>query len=249
MDGRKIGRKMGGWFKVYRSLLKKTIWQNSTASQKAVLMTILLLTSNEPKQWDVNGHKVEVPPGSIFTTLRGLASASGCNIGAVRKALSRFKFLEFIDYRTYSGTHGGYLISIVNWGFYQSNDKAQNTMENTFGTHSEHIQNTCRTDNKEEIENIRNKEYRESIERNRFQPPSVDDVKQYALSCGLFINAESFIDYYKSNGWRVGKAPMKDWKAAVRNWCRREKKYSSPADSPDNDWKSDFNDPRNQRWD
>ena len=34
------------------------------------------------------------------------------------------------------------------------------------------------------------------------------------------------MDYYQSNGWRVGKQKMKDWKAAVRNWARREKEYT-----------------------
>jgi len=35
--------------------------------------------------------------------------------------------------------------------------------------------------------------------------------------------AEKFFDYYDSNGWKVGRHSMKDWKAAARNWCRRIK--------------------------
>ena len=48
--------------------------------------------------------------------------------------------------------------------------------------------------------------------------------------------AESFVDYYSSNGWRVGKNPMKDWKAATRNWTKKltkkqvEPKYTPQAD-------------------
>ena len=37
------------------------------------------------------------------------------------------------------------------------------------------------------------------------------------------MDASYFYDYYESNGWCVGKKPMKDWKAAVRNWMRNEK--------------------------
>ena len=40
------------------------------------------------------------------------------------------------------------------------------------------------------------------------------------------VNAEHFFDYYESNGWKVGKNSMKDWKAAVRTWERSE--YRKP---------------------
>ena len=57
----------------------------------------------------------------------------------------------------------------------------------------------------------------------RFAPPSVDEVQNYVTSQGYTINAAGFVDYYASKGWRVGSATMKDWKAAVRNWQRRER--------------------------
>ena len=30
--------------------------------------------------------------------------------------------------------------------------------------------------------------------------------------------AQRFINYYQSNGWKVGRHPMQDWQAAARNW-------------------------------
>ena len=36
------------------------------------------------------------------------------------------------------------------------------------------------------------------------------------------VNAERFMDYYESNGWKVGKNSMKDWKATVRTWEKNE---------------------------
>ena len=56
----------------------------------------------------------------------------------------------------------------------------------------------------------------------RFIKPSLDEVKAYCQERENNIDAEHFIDYYESNGWKVGgKSAMKDWKAAVRNWERR----------------------------
>lgn len=64
---------------------------------------------------------------------------------------------------------------------------------------------------------------RENKTAKRFTPPSYDDVKAYCDERGNSIDPQRFIDYYQANGWKVGKASMKDWKAAVRNWESREK--------------------------
>ena len=68
-----------------------------------------------------------------------------------------------------------------------------------------------------------------STPRTRFSPPGIAEIAAYmrlrAKEKNLFINpdseAERFADYYNANGWKVGKNPMKDWKAAVRNWLSR----------------------------
>lgn len=62
--------------------------------------------------------------------------------------------------------------------------------------------------------------------------PTLAEVEAYCLERGNGVNAQRFIDYYESNGWKVGKNPMKDWKACVRNWERNgydQGKRASPA--------------------
>ena len=61
-------------------------------------------------------------------------------------------------------------------------------------------------------------------DRKRFTAPTIEDVKAYCKERGNRVDPERFIDYYTSNGWKVGKNPMKDWKAAVRTWERSEPK-------------------------
>ena len=58
--------------------------------------------------------------------------------------------------------------------------------------------------------------------RQRFSPPSVDEVKAYCTEKGYAVDPDRFVDYYTSNGWKVGKNPMKDWKAAIRTWNGKE---------------------------
>lgn len=43
------------------------------------------------------------------------------------------------------------------------------------------------------------------------------------------MDAESFVDYYTSKGWVVGKSPMKDWKAAIRTWNKNHAKFNNTS--------------------
>ena len=56
----------------------------------------------------------------------------------------------------------------------------------------------------------------------RFTPPSVEEVRAYCQERGNRVDAERFVDFYASKGWMVGKNPMKDWKACVRTWEKRD---------------------------
>ena len=63
---------------------------------------------------------------------------------------------------------------------------------------------------------------KESVPRKRFTPPAREELEQFILENGLNVDPQAFLDYYESNGWKVGNNPMKDWKAAARSWSRRE---------------------------
>lgn len=55
--------------------------------------------------------------------------------------------------------------------------------------------------------------------RSKFQIPSLEEIKTQAAKIALAVTeAEKFWNYYESNGWKVGKNPMKSWQAALRNW-------------------------------
>ena len=69
----------------------------------------------------------------------------------------------------------------------------------------------------------KDKDKDESITRaRRFTPPTLDDVLAYVQERGSDVDPQRFLDFYASKGWMVGKNPMKDWKAAVRTWEKRE---------------------------
>src|SRR5690554_105353 len=70
--------------------------------------------------------------------------------------------------------------------------------------------------------------------RKRFVPPELKEVKTFFHeNKSSYQVAEMFFNHFESNGWKVaGKAPMKKWKAAARNWIMRDEKYQAQSRSP-----------------
>ena len=62
----------------------------------------------------------------------------------------------------------------------------------------------------------------------RFTPPTLDDVSAYIRERGSNVDAQRFLDFYTAKGWMVGKNRMKDWKAAVRTWEKRDSEQNKP---------------------
>lgn len=66
------------------------------------------------------------------------------------------------------------------------------------------------------------------IKNTKFIRPTAIEVNEYAKEIGFIsLDASYFLDHYDSNGWLVGKNPMKDWKAAVRTWKRNSSKFNT----------------------
>lgn len=57
--------------------------------------------------------------------------------------------------------------------------------------------------------------------------PTLEEVSTYCRERRNNVDPQAFIDHYTSNGWKVGRNPMKDWKAAVRTWERTSKREES----------------------
>lgn len=73
--------------------------------------------------------------------------------------------------------------------------------------------------------------------RQIFKPPSVEQVEKYCLERNNGIDAQSFVDFYDSKGWMIGKNKMKDWKAAVRTWERSRTREKEPQRTVYDEWR------------
>jgi len=66
----------------------------------------------------------------------------------------------------------------------------------------------------------------------KFVRPTVKELREYAQEIGyISFDVRRFVDHYDANGWRVGKVPMKDWKATVRNWRRHDSEFKHRSEA------------------
>ena len=57
--------------------------------------------------------------------------------------------------------------------------------------------------------------------------PSLEEVIDFSQEAGIEADVTYFYNYYEANGWRIGKYPIRDWRAALRAWSRK-----APQKSP-----------------
>ena len=80
--------------------------------------------------------------------------------------------------------------------------------------------------------------------RDKFVKPTVEEINSYMEERNwLVLDGQKFFDSYESKGWKIGKAPMKDWKATVRTWetsdwfkGKRDSNSSTPTTSHGPGW-------------
>lgn len=173
-----------------------------------------------------------------------LASVTGHQIGTVKQALSIFKDLGLIDVLENGAI---YMLDIQNFiGKGSSEADRKREYRQRIETDRTNVQTNLRQISEKsppEIEIELEKEIKiekeihssaksTTTKRKRFEKPTLSQITQYCLERNNNVNAEQFFDYYESNGWKVGKNAMKDWKACVRTWERNG--YDRPIKKKNN---------------
>lgn len=172
---------------------------------------------------------------TIPYTEETLATAFDTPLPIVRLALETFKNLEMIN--IYDD-----FLCISNWEKYQNCDALEKIREKTRNRVANHrakqkelsgcnvtvtlpVTHCNATDKELELDKELEVEREVTGDRGkskRFAPPTLDEVKAECMEKGHAVDPEAFFDYYTGNGWMAGKVKMKDWKATLRNWNRRE---------------------------
>ena len=197
-----------GFIALHRSLLS---WGWHTDPATGWLFVNLLLMAN----WtDSEWQGMTIERGQLVTGRKALAAQTGLSEQTVRTSLNRLKSTNEI---TIASTNKFSVITIVNYG------KFQDVPEMPTSTLTSNLTNNQPAANQQLTTNEQEKQGEQGIKpRKRFTPPSVDEVAAYCRERGNVVDAQRFVDFNASKGWKVGNAGMRDWHAAVRNWERQD---------------------------
>lgn len=100
---------------------------------------------------------------------------------------------------------------LVKFGLFDEKKEAFITVVNPPATLNKELDNTSMKPAKVEKKGPKTK---------AFEKPTLEEVAAYCIERKNEVDPEGWINFYTSNGWKVGKNPMKDWKASVRTWER-----------------------------
>ena len=215
---------MNGYIALHRKLFDNPVVCKD-ADHLAIWIWLLCHAVWQPTDIMFHGERITLQAGQLTTGRRVIASELKISESKVQRVLKCFESEQQIEQRTDRQCR---LITIVSWADYQDTEQRNEQRVNNEWTTSEQRVNTNK-----EYKNIRIKENidKDSVNKSakKFTPPTLEEVAKYINEQSFHINAEQFYDYYQANGWLVGRNKMKDWKATIRNWERREHKSTAPV--------------------
>jgi len=217
--------------KLFNSILDSTIWQEPLET-KVVWITMLAMVDRN---------------GEVHASIPGLAKRAGVTLQQCNAALA---CLESPDEYSRTKDHEGRRIQeidggwrLLNHGKYRAllsaeerreynrrkqaeyrSTKRENVNDMSMTVNDSQLQSAkcTHTEAEAEAESDTKAETKDKPKRERFQKPTVAEVAAYGATLSPpFLEADNFIDHYEANGWIRGKTSIKDWRATVRTWNRR----------------------------
>ena len=186
-----------GWIKLHRKILDCSIWNSREPFDKrSAWIDILLSASHKDLNLMIGGIDKKIPRGSFMFSIEKLCDRWGWSRNRVKRFLALLEREQMIETKR---TNKGTLISVLNYNAFQSVEEV--------------------TEKETEISDA----HETAKKVARFIPPTVDEVQAYCEERKNGVDARCFVDFYESKNWVVGKAKMKNWKAAVRTWERNRR--------------------------
>ncbi|MBP8911873.1 MAG: hypothetical protein KBI32_10260 [Phycisphaerae bacterium] len=163
-----------------------------------------------------------------------LGDYHNCGLSERRARTAKAKLAKW-GLATFRATNRGTIAKLCNSAVFDANIEPRDEQNDRPATSQRQAKDERRdepetTNNKEE-ELKKEKKERAASRPARFVVPTLEEVEAYCREDGCQIDAQAFLDNYQSKGWLVGTTPMRDWKAAVRSWARRDQ--TLPRTQPD----------------
>jgi len=234
-----------------RNLLKHWLWEDKPFSKGQAWVDLLMLANYKDKKKPVNGEMQIYKRGDVNLSMKQLSDRWGWDRRTVKRFLDLLSNDKMVSVN--STTHGT-TITIVNYEVFNSSCTTEcttnahlNVQPNVQPMAQPNVQQMPTTNKDKELEEIKEgekckednipplspkgetEEKKDKPKRKQFVIPTVEEVEEYCFERNNKVDAEMFVNFYASKGWMIGKNPMKDWKAAVRTWERKDKESGKPS--------------------
>lgn len=196
---------MDGFIKLYKKIEN---WQWYKDSTTLHLFIDLLLDANYEDS--KVGFEI-IKRGQCLTSLKRMHERTGLTIKQIRTALDKLEKSGEIGKQT---TNRNSIITINKYNDYQEKGKQTASKRQTKGNIKEY------KEYQEEKEYIKESISKDILKKS-FLKPTLQEIKNYCNERNNDVDAERFYNFYESKGWMVGKNKMKDWKACVRTWEKK----------------------------
>jgi len=190
------------WFRLWTDILDDVKMLELTDYEYRIFTYLLAYAS-----------EIDSSSGQLQTTFTSLSQRFRQRFNHFSRAIETFQRIGLI------GINGDGYITITNW------NKRQFKSDNTYARVKKYREVTAKrnvssavSETVPDTDTDKKKVYKE---KKKFIIPSIEEVSSYCLERGRGINPQTFIDYYEGNGWKVGRNPMKDWRAVIRTWESR----------------------------
>lgn len=207
---------MNGYIKLFKKFINWEWYQNTNTK---IMFIHCLLKAN----WEDTKYEGKIiKRGSFVTGRKKLAKELNITEQQVRTSLQHLQVTNEI---TIKKSNKYSIITVNNYDTYQViNQQDNQQITNNQPTNNQQI--TTYEEYKED-----KKDKKEIYKERRFKKPTLEEVKEYCLERKNNVDVERFIDYYEANGWKVGKNPMKSWKACVRTWEKNSTSYTNKQET------------------
>jgi hypothetical protein len=215
-----------GWITLQRTITNHWIWNTEPYSKAQAWVDLLLHANHTDAKIIIKGTIIELKRGQQARSQVTLSSQWKWSRDKVKRFLHLLESDGMIEQQTSQLTS---IISICNYTSYQLSATPDKSAKNQVT--SQHPAITQVTVNNEDNDNNEKKEIGKT--RAQFIKPSLIDIENHMLTKGLEFEqareqSERFYNYYESNGWKVGKNKMANWKASASGWLSRNKDFTKP---------------------
>lgn len=206
-----------GFISLHRKILDNSI--SKKPELFSLFVYLILKASHKKLRFVFNGAEQVINRGEFISGRKKIAEHFDLTENKIWRHLQTLQRLGLILLKSNNRFS---IITIVKYSIYQ---EVRVKLDNKSTTNRQQVDTYNNNNNNNNI--IKKRESAPTI----FLKPILKEIIEYwninQLKGGS-NEAEKFYNYYESNGWRVGRSPMKNWKAAVRNWQQRMKEYSKP---------------------